>query len=268
MTTGPLYFGNRQRRLYGMLHGSLTNGLVLACPALLQEGIRSQRAMWSLAEALADTGGRTLRFDWFGSGDSMGATDAMDFPGLLDDLEVAETQLRAGGKGRAADVWRLGLRSAALPLLAHAVTGNSPVQLVLWDPQLSGLEVVAGWRRQHEMQLTTAGRYPLGGINVAANELLGFEVQAELLESIQSQDAGQISLPSGSRVLVATWETRPDVERFITVQRAAGIAVEELLLEPADRPEWDAVSAFERQVLPRRSVVRLAKALAGLGWSQ
>ena len=258
----PFHFGHGQRALFGACHApsGRATGAMLLCPPLLQEGIRCHRALWTLAEALADAGSLALRFDWYGSGDSGGDTEAIELPGLLHDIDAATTMLRVRSDG--AHLRALGLRSAALPLIAHASAGHAPVDLVLWAPQLDGRAMVAAWREQHLQQLHAVGRY-LGKTPPAGDgELLGFTPAARLIEQLSALDATQMALPSGSSLLLAQWRPCELTDAFVQRQRAAGVEVERLALDGGDEPAWDDPVHFDTQLYPRRAVNALARHLA------
>lgn len=261
--TRPFFFGPSQRSLFGMLHavdGARGNALLL-CPPLLQDGIRSQRALWSLAQAQAAAGATVLRFDWYGSGDSAGDSRELSWAGLQDDLGAAVSALRElSGHVRPR---QLALRSAALPVLARAASGNEPVDLVLWDPHLSGSAIVDDWRRQHQQQLHEAGRYPFGSGGSPADELIGFDLDPAWLDALAQQDASQWPLPSGSRVLLAVWQMTPALQQYAVRQREAGVEVDVLTFGAADAPSFDDPNLFESLALPRRSVAQLARSLSG-----
>lgn len=261
--TQPFHFGDPGRTLFGMRHPAATtpHAAMLVCAPLLQDGIRCHRSLWALAEALALAGTEVLRFDWFGSGDSGGDHVDIGLDGLLADLRVARAFLDTAPGGLPVRI--LAYRSAALPVLAHlAGPSVEPVDLVLWDPQLVGRATVSEWRRQHVMQVRETGRYPRGGVVAERNELLGFDVDPAFLDALAGVDATGIRLPAGSRVLVAAWEQGEDLRRFIATQRAAGVTVEEVSLDPADCPAWLEPKVFEHQAFPRRSVAGLARHLA------
>lgn len=270
MTAEPFYFGHRSRRLYGMLHrpGDGTRGVALLCPPLLQDGFRIHRALWTLAWALAASGLAVLRFDWYGSGDSGGGTHEMDFAGLIADIAMARERIEAEALTRPDGVGGAGpvmfaARSAAIPLLTYLSSQQHPVELVLLAPQLDGAALVRDWNDQHRTQLLASGRYPFGGAAPSPGEMLGFRVSNALLEPLAAQDAGRLALAAGSRVLLAAWgDEAASTERFIDVQREAGIAVEVLPLEPGEAPAWTDPQAFETQVFPRRSIAALAARIA------
>jgi hypothetical protein len=258
--SGPFFFG--ERSLFGMLHAAAapSRGALLLCAPLLQEGIRSHRALWALAEQAARSGIDAMCFDWYGSGDSAGDGPQATLQSLLDDLREASSELLA--RAGAGSMRWLGLRSAALPLQAYLATQRLPVDLVLWDPQLDGGRVVEAWRSQHVRQIGGSGRYPFARREAEPDELLGFEAGAPLLHSLDELDAARLPLPPGSRVRLAVWETDDDVERYVRTQRACGVAVETIELDRADRPDWDDPRQFGSLVFPRRSVAQLAGRLS------
>jgi len=252
----PFHFGNPQRQLFGIRHDAATpRDQVLACAPLLQEAMRTHRALWALAEALAVQGVSTLRFDWYGSGDSGGRGADLAFDGMLEDLDAATGQCEAPPR-------LLALRTASLPVLAHATARGRPVRLVLWDPLLSGADVVATWRRQHAQQLHAVGRYHGVPPAPGPQELLGFEVAPSLLQALSLLDFADAALPTGSTLLLAVWGVSASLERFAARQQSAGVAVEWLRLEAGDAPRWDDPHVFEHQVFPRRDVASLARQLA------
>ena len=261
------HFGTPPRRLFGMIHGAPParpgrRPLLLPSP-LLQEGAVCQRALWALAEGVAARGGQAMRFDWYGSGDSAGEAMELDWDGMQDDLRQAAAHIDGDGTG----VCMLALRSACLPVLAAAAADTAPADLVLWDPVLSGARMIEGWRRQHEAQLRTAGRYLREGRAVArADELLGFDVAPALLDVIGGLDFRALALPAGSRVRIVQWSedaSDADVDAFAASLQDSGAVVERVVLGTDDRPAWDDAQRFEAQVFPRRSVMDVISLIGG-----
>lgn len=257
------YFGSPRRALLGLRHPpmALAQGAVLACPPLLQEGIRCQRALWSLSESLAAAGVDVLRFDWFGSGDSGGTSADIAVPGLVDDIASADAFMRSS---TATSFRRLfALRSAALPLLVHASASRQPVDVVLWAPVLDGRALVANWREQHRRQLHVTGRYLSRDMASGDDELLGFLVGRTLLDDLEALHGRDLLLPAGSRLVLVQWPASPVDQAFVDAQRAAGVTIERFELDGADEPAWDDPDHFETQIFPRRAVAQMATHLAG-----
>ncbi|WP_167285027.1 alpha/beta hydrolase family protein [Marilutibacter alkalisoli] len=268
--TEPFYFGELPRSLFGAFHPALgqkspdhDRQALLVCPPLLQDAIRSHRALWRLGETLSEGGVDTLRFDWFGTGDSAGDDADVLFEGLVDDVGMASEMLAS--MTAATRMRRFGLRSSALPLLAHAARQRGPVDLVLWDPCLDGGALVEGWRRQQQEQMTVAGRYPYGAPTPDDDELMGFAVADVLCDALSGFDGRKVVLPAGSRLLLAEWSPSVDTDAFVAHQLAAGVQVERLLLDPDETPPFDQPRLFESQLFPRRSVALLARRIVGGG---
>jgi len=258
------HFGRPGRRLFGMAHGEPgAGGPALLVPApLLQEGAVCQRALWAVAEGVATRGGHALRFDWYGTGDSAGDSLDLDWDGMQDDLQQALARFEGTGRR----VCMLGLRSASLPVLAAAAAASDPVDLVLWDPVVRGDAMLADWRRQHEAQLATAGRY-LRKARVAtqADELLGFDVPGRLLDVLAALDLRTIALPAGSRVRIVEWDApAPGVGELVASLEESGSVVERLRLPASERPDWADPQRFEAQVFPRRSVAQVVSLIGGV----
>jgi len=258
------YFGRPRRALLGLRHpppvGERVHGAVLVCAPLLQEGIRCQRALWSLAETLAAAGVEVMRFDWFGSGDSAGESAGIVMPGLVDDIASAEIFMASPASSPRPRLF--GLRSAALPLLAHASQCGEPVDIVLWAPALDGHALVAAWREQHRRQLHTAGRFLSTQVASDDDELLGFVLDRSLLDDLGGLQGRDLLLPAGSRLTLVQWPASPIDAAFVAAQRAAGVAVEHVELDGADEPAWDDPDQFETQLFPRRAVTQVAMHLA------
>lgn len=260
--SAPFFFGEGGRTLYGLLHARAdvqepdAHGLLLCAP-LLQDGIRSHRALWALAETVGNHGTPTLMFDWYGTGDSAGQDGELSLPGMLDDLDRASAELAR--RGGVKQLQWLALRSGALPLLVYLSGRMMPVELVLWDPQLDGRRLVEGWREQHQQQLHGSGRYPNATHQSDGGELLGFGVDDALLNALAGLDASQLRLPRGSRVRMAVWEMDDELDLFARAQRDNDVAVEAVLLDEGERPEWTVPSRFGGQVFPRRAVAQLAQ---------
>ena len=136
----PFYFGAAVRPLFG-IYGPPVNGVaprsgVALCYPFGQEYLRSHRALRELSRQLSQRGHHTLRFDYFGCGDSSGSAEDCTVDQWLQDIEAAVTELReSAGSDR---VVLLGLRlGGALAALA-ASRGLRLDRLVLWDPIVSG----------------------------------------------------------------------------------------------------------------------------------
>jgi pimeloyl-ACP methyl ester carboxylesterase len=137
----PLFIGTSERRLFGLYEPAAgargkPRAAVLCYPWGM-EYIYAHRTLRQLALRLAAAGFHTLRFDYFGTGDSSGEADQADLTGSNADVEAAIEAVRdiAG----ASKVALIGLRLGANIAVNVAARHKSEVEaLVLWDPIVSG----------------------------------------------------------------------------------------------------------------------------------
>jgi len=139
----PMFIGTAERRLFGLYEPAVAprgkpRAAVLCYPWGM-EYIYAHRSMRQLASRLSAAGFHTLRFDYFGTGDSSGEADQADLAGSIADVEAAMEALKdiAG----APKVVLIGLRLGANIALDVAARHKSEIEaLVLWDPIVSGNE--------------------------------------------------------------------------------------------------------------------------------
>jgi len=140
----PLYIGTAERRIFGIHDPAAPTGgrprAAVLCYPWGTEYIYAHRSMRHLALKLAASGYHTLRFDYFGTGDSDGEAADVDPAGCASDTESAIEAVKdiAG----AAKVALIGLRAGAH--IAASVAARSPADveaLVLWDPLVAGAPV-------------------------------------------------------------------------------------------------------------------------------
>jgi hypothetical protein len=154
-THQPFWSSRGERRLWAVLHPSTkpvpAKRGVLLVPPLLHEFPRSLRLLCEMATCLSALGIPSLRFAYFGTGDSEGAAVDADFASMAADIEQAAAELL--DRAACSELVLLAFRSGALP--AHGwISGTAapPSLVVLWDPVLEG----AAWRR--ELERAEAGK--------------------------------------------------------------------------------------------------------------
>jgi pimeloyl-ACP methyl ester carboxylesterase len=137
----PLFFGETSRQLFGVYHPPIGSGhgdqAVLLCAPGPQEYMLTHWAHRRLAALLSGEGLAVLRFDYFGTGDSAGATDGGTLEIWQANIHVAMAKLRElSGAHRCSLVGhRLG---ATLAWRASREISERPRHLVLWDPVVRG----------------------------------------------------------------------------------------------------------------------------------
>ncbi|AVQ80388.1 MULTISPECIES: alpha/beta fold hydrolase [unclassified Variovorax] len=152
MNSLALMFGPASRQLFGIFHPAEDAGsaetAVLVCPPYGAEGLRTHRFFKVLAERLARAGIATLRFDFYGTGDSPGDERQGEFEGWRRDLCSAHEELRRRAPG-ARIVWVGARLGATLAVLAARNGRCDPVRLVLWEPVIDGRRYARFLREQH-----------------------------------------------------------------------------------------------------------------------
>lgn len=238
----PLWLGPPSRRLYAALHpagatapGAPAPGVLLA-PPLLHESPRSRRFIVEVASALAALGLPCLRFDFFGTGDSGGSGDDVDFASMAADLDVASAALRArAGVGQ---VVLLAWRGAALLAGSWSQRERPGDRIVLWEPIVDG----AGWLRElqdndaRERSLRPRPRPGVPRTNRQDDgQLMGFAASPQLRLDLA---AARLSRSSALRP-ASTWAVAHAASPPLPLE------VAQLFTLPAGAPTFDGGAAME-----------------------
>jgi pimeloyl-ACP methyl ester carboxylesterase len=161
----PLFLGTMQRRIFG-IHEPPAAARGPARAAVLcypwdGEYTYAHRSMRQLAARLSMCGFHTLRFDYFGTGDSGGDPSEADLTGWQSDLDAAvEAVADIAGATRVA---LIGLRVGANVAASAALRAPARTEaLVLWDPVVSGAEYL------RELQTTA----PINELSATAPRML------------------------------------------------------------------------------------------------
>jgi pimeloyl-ACP methyl ester carboxylesterase len=173
----PFYFGTAERRLFGIYEpaavGTAGKRAAIICYPWGAEYLYAHRTLRQLALKLSGTGFHTLRFDFYGTGDSDGEPTDIDLAGWEADLETAIEELtEITGLTR---VTLIGLRLGAVIAAGVASRLRGKIEeLVLWDPIVSGPEYLA------ELGVEPGARPPI--------EAQGFPLTERLLEALSALD--------------------------------------------------------------------------------
>lgn len=187
----PVYFGG-SRELFGCLHAPAlpqrTGRAVLICPPVAAEYVRCHRPLRLLAAMLAGAGLPVLRFDYFGTGDSLGDIEDASLERWLDDISQAVRFLR--GRTRAMQVALVGVRIGASLAARFHFERESLRELVLWDPVVRGQRFVDELREQSAAHARwmreTQGERPESVPPDGPLDLLGFRFSKAHLDEISS----------------------------------------------------------------------------------
>jgi alpha-beta hydrolase superfamily lysophospholipase len=150
---------------------------LLMLPPHGHEGQRGYRLFALLAEALAEHGIASLRFDHRGCGDSSGSDDSFLLSRAAGDAEAALAALR---RRCPAPVQVLGLRAGAL--LAAPLAAAHGLPLLLWQPVLDGADYWDRLQARDAAELNSRWRHPFlrGPRAREAGCLLGCRIHPDL----------------------------------------------------------------------------------------
>ncbi|MGH8194160.1 MAG: AMP-binding protein, partial [Woeseiaceae bacterium] len=196
------YFGPLES-LYGLYNpaiGEIRSLPVLICPPIGYEYIRCQFLLRTLAERLAEAGVSSLRFDFFGSGDSLGTDIEGTIGRWQQDLSAALDELkRRTGMDR---IRVFCFRLTAL-LALQSLSKDQIDRWVLWDPAVEG----AGYYRElkrmnrekvHKLLVARSLRRPRrvpGG-----EELVGTAFSSATIEAIKALSLRDVDLADKTKV--------------------------------------------------------------------
>jgi uncharacterized protein len=189
----PFFFGTAERRLFGIYEpaavGTTGKRAAILCYPWGAEYIYAHRAVRQLALQLSRAGFHTLRFDYYGTGDSGGESTDVDLAGWEADLETAIEELtEITGVTR---VTLIGLRLGAVIATNVAVRLSGKIEaLVLWDPVISGPEYLAA------LGTTPSAELPI--------EVQGFPLTERLMRGLSAVDLSASSLSFQRSLMIIT----------------------------------------------------------------
>jgi pimeloyl-ACP methyl ester carboxylesterase len=163
----PLMFGSSSRRLFGIYEpgaGAAHNAkAAVICAPWGEEYLHAHRPLRICAHRLAEAGVHTLRFDYFGTGDSGGDVTDASLRGAESDVLFAVEELKAIADVES--VMLIGMRLGAN--LAMAAAARAPAEitsLVLWDPVVDQDSYFDERRRAvvNPMRIDTPDSYDFG----------------------------------------------------------------------------------------------------------
>jgi len=193
--SSPHHLG-REGELFGMYHAAsgTARATVLLCPPLGQVLVRTHRIYRQLATTLANQGIASLRFDYYGTGDSAGDGLALDWNRCVADVATAASELRAlSGCQRVVGFGaRLG---GSLALEAASSAGFE--RLILWDPILDGSHYVARMdAMQEELRVDPLHYTQPRTVEEVANQWLGFGISAHWRAQVDAYRAAAPTVPT------------------------------------------------------------------------
>lgn len=223
----PIFFGGAEHLAGWLTPARAGAGLrkcaVLMCPPVGHEYMCGHRAFRRLALDLAAQGFPSMRFDYYGTGDSAGAPSSESLvPRWMESVSHAADVLR---EWSACDTLAfVGLRFGANLAVAAAAERGDVTSLVLWSPCVTGRSLI----RQARMLAMAAAETP-GDLTPETEgmESVGFLLDAATVADIASADMADGAKYSAEHALILTSaDAQPD-QRLATALRNAGAELEE-----------------------------------------
>ena len=244
----PFFFGASERPLFGFYQPPRTTrgratGVVLCYP-MGQEYMRAHRAFRQLAMLLTKAGFHVLRFDYFGTGDSAGASDEGTVTQWIEDARAAVDEVKAmAGVRRVVLVGsRLGATLAAL-----AAAGRGDVDaVVLWDPVVDGAA--------HVVELVEGAGPALAGASTGPRPsetvgVLGFPLAPALRAELATVDLTGLQLSPATRVHIVVSEERADCRALTdALSPRCARATYQCVNTPCD---WNEVDNYGSSLIPQ-----------------
>ena len=246
----PFYFADNV--LFGCVHfpqakeGSQVAAVL--CYPWGFEYLRFHRAFKQLGDRLGACGIPTLRFDYFGTGDSQGEDSEASLrickQNILAAMEEAKRRFRVQ------KVALIGLRLGAT-LAAQAAFGRDDVDsIVLCDPVVHGWEYLDELHKTHQKMLRTSHVVEKYLASDSRKEFLGFAYSDAFCNELQQINLVQLSKQQTNRLLLI--QTHPECDQA-DVGNHLQIRAHHFLLQRVLTPHhWQWKEDFQGLVFPRQ----------------
>lgn len=201
----PFYFGDPEKQLFGVFHAPKTSsaretGILLLYP-WGQEYIRSHRAYLMLAQDLAGHGYPTLRFDYYGSGDSAGSCGEGSLASWLEDVNTAARELTEGSGVEKIALYGLRLGGSLAALACSKI--DCVAGALLWDSVVNGKEHIQELRAVHaDWKQGSFARSKVRRQKVEEEEILGFRFNRPFRDHLIKLDLKNSTPSAAHRMLL------------------------------------------------------------------
>lgn len=219
----PLFFGNANKQLFGIIHKPVklpaSKTGVIICYPFGQEYIRSHRSVRQLSKQIARVGFYVLRFDYYGTGDSLGQGYDANLEQWKSDIITAmkELQRRFGIE----KIILIGVRLGASLALMVSNDTRDVAGLVMWEPILNGENYLREIKESHAEWFECNGKKHKLKLEERQNEVLGFPLTTQLKDDITSIKTEKISFIKSSRTLIISSEEKQEAAKFSQLLKGA-----------------------------------------------
>lgn len=185
-----------------------TRGVVI-CGSFGFEEICARKSVVLLAHELAARGVNVLRFDYFGTGDSLdGPRDPDQVATWIGNIRAAADWLRS--HGGVSDISLIGLRLGALLAANAADTIDNLAALALIAPPVSG----KAWLRE-SVAFSSMIAPPVGATTRSETDdvITGYRLSAETAADLKTLDWQKLATMPEASILVMSREQSPEAQR-------------------------------------------------------
>lgn len=253
------HFGDSRQPLFGTYHPALGDGkptrAVLLCNPFGEEAIRAHRVFRVIAARLEREGVPVLRFDYFGTGDSSGASREGTPARWEKDVRQAHDELvRRSG---ASNIMWVGLRLGANLALSTSTRPVRLSRLILWDPLVSGPSYLAELADTHAayMQWDLEGWRPDPN---APAQAIGWPITDEIRSALERLNLSKPRFTSARQVIAIL--SAPDLEATGILARVAEGRTADVRVVPTSSP-WNSDEALNSTLVPGEIVNAIVEAV-------
>ena len=205
------HFSVAEARLFGAWHppgkGRALDIVAVVCPPFGREAAAGHVLGRRISEELALKGVATLRFDYFGTGDSEGSSIEATLDRWLIDVTGAVEEARR--RSAAHKVCLVGVRLGAL-LAAWSTAASEPLSaLCALDPVATGAGQIAEMRQLERDGWGELGITPESGSNDTLS-LMGMSWSRRFVDALRNLDVGGLTRTPAERVGIFLGESRED----------------------------------------------------------
>lgn len=225
----PLFFGSIGQGLFGQYHpanGGSAQSALLICAPFGHEDLCAYRTLRALAQAAAQTGTATLRFDYAGCGNSPALdTETDELAAWVDSIVQAARTLRdLSGVSR---VTVLGVRLGALLATLAASRDESIVDLIALAPVTNGRAYL---RELKALQMASQAQQPEADGPTDGDPLFesgGFVMAEHTRQQLSKIDLTQVDTTPVRHVLLMDRDDLPGAARWAAHLHDLGVLVDQ-----------------------------------------
>jgi len=256
----PLFFGTSDKPLFGVYHPPTSDqyksSCCLICNPVGHEYNKSHNALHSLANRLSKAGFAVLRFDYYGTGDSSGESDAGNCDQWLHDIDIAAQELRDMSGEQKINI--IGLRAGAL-LCAHYAESQRIDQLLLWDPVIDGNQYIDQLTVMQKDMLIDADRFDYPISIKTKNEFLGSPYSTELQKQLRDLSINSLKKIKAHTVHIFTSsQTELDSLEKIFSEKSKRVSSH----KTEEHEDWNDILRIEDILLSSKSIQTICDAMS------